>query len=132
MAIRRLNGPCEAPPSEKLLVTPIETGDNIDPRTADALNRILSIFIIRDGKYSVYPRAAALKILSGELLEATKGLLLAAGTGAPPPPLHRPGRRTTTLRLVPACLRQPKPGIPSAAGTRTKTAAARSLPKTPW
>jgi TolB-like protein len=44
----------------KLAVVPVEMGSNVDARVADTLAQILSVFIIRSGKYSVYPRTANL------------------------------------------------------------------------
>jgi hypothetical protein len=44
----------------KLAVVPVEMGGNIDSRVADTLAQILSIYLIRSGRYSVYPRTATL------------------------------------------------------------------------
>jgi TolB-like protein len=51
---------------DKLAVTPVELGDNIDPRIADTLAQILSINLIRSGKYTVYPRTATLEQVQAE------------------------------------------------------------------
>jgi TolB-like protein len=45
---------------EKLAVVPVEMGGNIDSRVADILAQILSIYLIRSGRYSVYPRTETL------------------------------------------------------------------------
>jgi TolB-like protein len=51
---------------EKLAVTPVELGGNIDSHVADTLAQILSINLIRSGKYSVYPRTATLEQVQAE------------------------------------------------------------------
>jgi TolB-like protein len=52
---------------EKLAVLPVERGGgNIDSRVADALAQILSIYLIRSGKYAVYPRTATLEQVEAE------------------------------------------------------------------
>lgn len=52
---------------EKLAVLPVERGGgNIDSRVADALAQILSIYLIRSGKYAVYPRTATLEQVQAE------------------------------------------------------------------
>jgi TolB-like protein len=50
----------------KLSVVPVEMGGNVDSQVADTLAQILSIFIIRSGKYSVYPRTATLEQVQRE------------------------------------------------------------------
>jgi TolB-like protein len=50
----------------KLAVVPVELRDNIDPRVADTLAQILSINLIRSGKYAVYPRTASLEQVQTE------------------------------------------------------------------
>ena len=56
----------EPPEAEKLSVLPVELDANIDRRVADALARILSINIIRSGKYLVYPRTGTLEQVRAE------------------------------------------------------------------
>jgi TolB-like protein len=51
---------------DKLAVTPVELGGNIDSRVADTLAQILSINLIRSKKYAVYPRTATLEQVQGE------------------------------------------------------------------
>ncbi|MDR0635843.1 MAG: hypothetical protein LBF87_02040 [Treponema sp.] len=52
---------------EKLAVLPVAlSGGNIDSRMADTLAQILSINIIRSGKYAVYPRTATLEQVQAE------------------------------------------------------------------
>jgi TolB-like protein len=46
---------------DKLAVTPVEMGGNIDSRVADTLAQILSLNLIQSGKYAVYPRTATLE-----------------------------------------------------------------------
>ncbi|MDR1215699.1 MAG: hypothetical protein LBK25_03350, partial [Treponema sp.] len=46
---------------EKLAVTPVQLGRNIDTQVADTLAQILSINLIRSRKYAVYPRTATLE-----------------------------------------------------------------------
>jgi TolB-like protein len=50
----------------RLAVTPVEMGNNTDSSVADTLVRILSIFLIRSGKYLVYPRTASLEQVQAE------------------------------------------------------------------
>ena len=56
----------EPPEVEKLSVLPVRIDGNIDPRVADALAQILSINIIRSGKYLVYPRTGTLEQVRAE------------------------------------------------------------------
>jgi TolB-like protein len=51
---------------EKLSVVPLERGGNIDSGVADTLAQILSVYIIRSGKYRVYPRTATLEQVQAE------------------------------------------------------------------
>jgi uncharacterized repeat protein (TIGR02543 family) len=52
---------------DKLAVTPVAMGDrNVDANVADTLSQILSINIIRSGKYAVYPRTATLEQVRAE------------------------------------------------------------------
>jgi TolB-like protein len=52
---------------EKLAVLPVAlSGGNIDSRVADTLAQILSINLIRSGKYAVYPRTATLEQVQEE------------------------------------------------------------------
>jgi TolB-like protein len=51
---------------DKLAVVPVEMGGNIDSREADTLAQILSINLIRSGKYLVYPRTATLEQVQAE------------------------------------------------------------------
>ncbi|MDR0411571.1 MAG: InlB B-repeat-containing protein [Treponema sp.] len=52
---------------DKLAVTPVAMGGgNIDAGVADTLSQILSINIIRSGKYAVYPRTATLEQVQTE------------------------------------------------------------------
>jgi TolB-like protein len=51
----------------KLAVVPVKMGDdNIDARVADTLAQILSIYLIRTGRYAVYPRTATLEQVQAE------------------------------------------------------------------
>jgi TolB-like protein len=54
------------PKLDKLAVVPVELGGNIDSRVADTLAQILSINLIRSGKYLVYPRTATLEQVQTE------------------------------------------------------------------
>jgi TolB-like protein len=45
----------------KLAIVPVEMGGNIDARVADTLAQILSVYLIRSGRYAVYPRTATLE-----------------------------------------------------------------------
>ncbi|MDR1216956.1 MAG: penicillin-binding protein activator LpoB [Treponema sp.] len=51
---------------EKLAVTPVQLGRDIDARVADTLAQILSINLIRSRKYAVYPRTATLEQVQTE------------------------------------------------------------------
>jgi hypothetical protein len=51
---------------DKLAVTPVDLGRNIDARVADTLAQILSINLIKSGKYAVYPRTATLEQVQAE------------------------------------------------------------------
>jgi TolB-like protein len=59
---------------EKLAVVPVETGGNIDSREADTLAQILSIHLIRSGKYQVYPRTATLAQVQAEYSTQLSGV----------------------------------------------------------
>jgi TolB-like protein len=50
----------------KLAVLPVERGDAADARVADTLAQILSIYLIRSGRYAVYPRTATLEQVQTE------------------------------------------------------------------
>ncbi|MDR1636227.1 MAG: penicillin-binding protein activator LpoB [Treponema sp.] len=54
------------PDAGGLAVTPVEMGNNTDSSVAETLGRILSIFLIRSGKYLVYPRRASLEQVQAE------------------------------------------------------------------
>jgi TolB-like protein len=56
----------DSPSLTKLAVVPVEMGGNIDARVADTLAQILSIYLIRSGRYSVYPRTATLEQVQEE------------------------------------------------------------------
>jgi hypothetical protein len=51
---------------EKLSVLPVVMEDSVDPRVADTLAQILSIYLIRSGKYAVYPRTGTLDQVRAE------------------------------------------------------------------
>jgi hypothetical protein len=59
---------------EKLAVTPVQSGGNIDTRVADTLAQILSIDLIRSGKYAVYPRTATLDQVQTEYRTQASGV----------------------------------------------------------
>jgi hypothetical protein len=46
--------------AEKLAVTRIDMRNNVDPHVADTLAQILSIYLVKSGKYLVYPRTGTL------------------------------------------------------------------------
>jgi TolB-like protein len=50
----------------KLAVLPVERGGNIDAPVADTLAQILSFYLIRSGRYAVYPRTATLEQVQTE------------------------------------------------------------------
>jgi TolB-like protein len=56
----------DPPKLDKLAVVPVELGGNIDSRVADTLAQILSINLIRSGKYLIYPRTATLEQVQAE------------------------------------------------------------------
>jgi TolB-like protein len=51
---------------DKLAVLPVERGGPIDARVADTLAQILSIYLIKSGRYAVYPRTATLEQVQTE------------------------------------------------------------------
>jgi curli biogenesis system outer membrane secretion channel CsgG len=65
------NGPSQP---DKLAVVPVDTGGNIDSRVADTLAQILSIHLIRSGKYLVYPRTATLAQVQAEYRTQLSGV----------------------------------------------------------
>jgi TolB-like protein len=73
----------------KLAVVPVERGgNNIDARVADTLAQILSIYLIRSGRYAVYPRTATLEQVQTEyktqLAQAAEGNVVDMGKGDNP------------------------------------------------
>ncbi|MDR1072820.1 MAG: hypothetical protein LBL45_04000 [Treponema sp.] len=59
---------------EKLAVTPVQLGRNIDARVADTLAQVLSANLIKSGKYAVYPRTATLEQVQAEYKNQTSGI----------------------------------------------------------
>jgi TolB-like protein len=60
---------------EKLAVVPVDMGANIDSDVADTLAQILSINLIRSGKYAVYPRTeTAIKQIEREYDTQSSGI----------------------------------------------------------
>jgi TolB-like protein len=59
---------------DKLAVTPVELGGNIDTQVADTLAQILSINLIRSKKYAVYPRTATLEQVQTEYSTQASGI----------------------------------------------------------
>jgi TolB-like protein len=59
---------------DKLAVTPVELGGNIDTHVADTLAQILSINLIKSKKYSVYPRTATLEQVQSEYSNQLSGI----------------------------------------------------------
>jgi hypothetical protein len=57
----------------RLAVAPVALSGGSDPRAADALARILAIYIIRSGKYAVYPRTASLEQIQTEYANQLSG-----------------------------------------------------------
>jgi TolB-like protein len=55
-----------SPEVEKLSVVPVDRGENIDTLVADTLAQILSIILIRSGKYAVYPRTGTMEQVQAE------------------------------------------------------------------
>jgi TolB-like protein len=64
----------DPPQLEKLAVVPVELGGNIDSHVADTLAQILSINLIRGGKYLVYPRTATLEQVQTEYSTQLSGV----------------------------------------------------------
>lgn len=58
---------------DKLAVVPLELGDTIDSQVADTLAQILSINLIKSGKYSVYPRTGTLEQVQTEYSNQLSG-----------------------------------------------------------
>ncbi|MDR1220884.1 MAG: hypothetical protein LBK73_14940 [Treponema sp.] len=58
----------------KLAVVPVELGGNIDSRVADTLAQILSINLIKSGKYAVYPRTETLGQVQTEYSTQASGI----------------------------------------------------------
>jgi TolB-like protein len=59
---------------EKLAVVPVSMGGDVDSRVADTLAQILSINLIRSGKYAVYPRTATLEQVETEYKNQLSGI----------------------------------------------------------
>lgn len=59
---------------DKLAVVPVDLGGNINPREADTLAQILSINLIRSGKYAVYPRTGTLEQVQTEYRTQMSGV----------------------------------------------------------
>ncbi|MDR1220703.1 MAG: hypothetical protein LBK73_13970 [Treponema sp.] len=59
---------------EKLAVTPVDLGKDIDARVADTLAQILSINLIKSKKYAVYPRTATLEQVQTEYRNQRSGI----------------------------------------------------------
>jgi hypothetical protein len=73
----------------KLAVIPVKMeDDNIDTRVADTLAQILSFYLIRSGRYAVYPRTATLEQVQAEhrtqLARAAEENLVGLGKGDNP------------------------------------------------
>jgi TolB-like protein len=64
----------DPPRLDKLAVVPVALGGNIDSLVADTLAQILSINLIRSGKYLVYPRTATLEQVQAEYTTQLSGL----------------------------------------------------------
>jgi TolB-like protein len=58
----------------KLAITPVNLGGNIDARVADTLAQILSINLIKSRKYAVYPRTATLEQVQTEYSTQASGI----------------------------------------------------------
>jgi hypothetical protein len=59
---------------DKLAVTPVQLGRDVDVQTADTLAQVLSIYLIRTQKYAVYPRTATLEQVQREYDNQTSGM----------------------------------------------------------
>ncbi|MDR1215358.1 MAG: penicillin-binding protein activator LpoB [Treponema sp.] len=59
---------------EKLAITPVQLGADTDAQVADMLAQILSINLIKSGKYAVYPRTATLEQAKAEYTNQRSGL----------------------------------------------------------
>jgi hypothetical protein len=59
---------------EKLAITPVQSVGNIDAQVADTLAQILSIDLIRSGKYAVYPRTGTLEQVQTEYSTQASGV----------------------------------------------------------
>jgi TolB-like protein len=59
---------------DRLAVVPVDMGGNIDSLVADTLAQILSINLIRSGKYLVYPRTASLEQVQAEYKTQLSGV----------------------------------------------------------
>ncbi|MDR1218146.1 MAG: carbohydrate-binding domain-containing protein [Treponema sp.] len=59
---------------DKLAVTPVQLRGDVDARVADTLAQVLSINLIRGGKYAVYPRTATLEQVQAEYDNQTDGM----------------------------------------------------------
>jgi TolB-like protein len=74
MARNIIDAVTRMPPEARMLaVTPVEMGGTIDSSVADTLAQILSIFLIRSGKYLVYPRTASLEQVKAEYQNQLSG-----------------------------------------------------------
>jgi hypothetical protein len=59
---------------DKLAVTPVDLGKNIDARVADILAQVLSINLIKTQKYAVYPRTKTLEQVQAEYKNQRSGI----------------------------------------------------------
>ncbi|MDR1216816.1 MAG: penicillin-binding protein activator LpoB [Treponema sp.] len=59
---------------DKLAVTPVDLGENIDARLTDTLAQILSINLIKSKKYAVYPRTTTLEQVQTEYSTQASGI----------------------------------------------------------
>jgi hypothetical protein len=67
-------GPGRTPSeADKLAVARVEMGGNVDSRVADTLAQILSVYLIRSGKYLVYPRTETLAQVQAEYKNQLSG-----------------------------------------------------------
>ena len=75
---------------DKLAVLPVQFSDGVNEQDGDALAQLLSIFLIRNGKYAVYPRTKTLEQVQDEYSTQMSGItrdteVVTLGRGINPP-----------------------------------------------
>ncbi|MDR0662936.1 MAG: right-handed parallel beta-helix repeat-containing protein [Spirochaetaceae bacterium] len=84
----------------RLAVAPVELSGGADPEIADALAQILAVYMIRNGKYSVYPRTSNID----QIPERTDDILFQGNVAPPNMTLSVRARRLGAVTLFNAAI----------------------------